>query len=107
MNAVTLRKVMIAITLLSVVGFVIYSYVEQDEPRQGGLINTLIQPEMDFRDATEYYPTGELKAEGLMNGKDKEGVWVYYHPNGDTLRIEQYFQGNLQQVLFGDSIQTN
>ena len=103
MKARSLRRLMIGVTLFSVVGFVIYSYTQQNEPRQGGLINEIMEPEIDYQDVIEYYPTGEVKAEGLRNGEDKEGIWVYYHINGDTLKVEQYFQGNLDRVLFEDT----
>ncbi len=31
----------------------------------------------------EYYPTGEIKAEGWIMGEKKINFWIYYHQNGN------------------------
>lgn len=37
---------------------------------------------------------GVPESEGLMVGKERIGKWVYYHPNGKSIMIEEHFENN-------------
>ncbi len=41
----------------------------------------------------EFYPTGEIKAEGLYEMGKKIGGWKYYHQNGNKEQIGKYIKG--------------
>jgi hypothetical protein len=85
---------MIGITLASVVVMVVASYVLKDTPRQGGFVKTTPSG-LSQQNKKEYYPTGELRAEGMMDGYYKEGEWIYYRKDGSVELVEYYHQGNV------------
>lgn len=96
-----LRNIMIAIFFGSIVLMVAASYLLKDTPRQGGLINS--GPNGIGRQAkTEYYPTGEVRAEGAMSGYYKEGKWTYYRKDGSIELIEYYTRGNVDSTIWMD-----
>lgn len=89
-----LRNIMIGITLASVVLMIVASYVLKDTPRQGGFVKTGPSG-LSEQTKTEYYPTGEVRATGKMNGYYKEGKWIYYRKDGSIELVEYYRQGNV------------
>lgn len=95
-----MRKLMIAIFFISIIVMVVASYVLKDTPREGGFVNT--GPDgMGKQFKMEYYPTGEVRAKGTMDGYYKEGEWIYYKKDGSVELIEYYTKGEL------DSSKTN
>ena len=59
--------------------------------KEGNLVGEGIYDEADKEQGPwkEYYPTGQLKAEGNYSNGKRVGNWVFYYPNG---KVEQ--QGN-------------
>jgi len=43
-------------------------------------------------DVTFYSLEGKLESKGLMNGKNREGKWLYYHEDGKTLMSEETYK---------------
>lgn len=89
-----LRYIMIGIFFVSMAVMVVASYVLKDTPREGGFVNT--RPDnMGKQFKMEYYPTGEVRAKGTMDGYYKEGEWTYYYKDGSVELIEYYTKGEL------------
>ena len=42
-----------------------------------------------------YYPEGSLKELGEQINDKKEGQWITFYPNGDTMHVEDYQAGKL------------
>ncbi len=43
-----------------------------------------------------FTPEGKLESEGMMRGKNREGKWLYYHPDGTSVMSEEnYVNGKL------------
>ncbi len=73
---------------------VVASYVLKDTPREGGIVNT--RPDQVGKQfKMEYYPTGEVRAKGVMDGYYKDGEWEYYTKDGSIELIEYYTKGEL------------
>jgi antitoxin component YwqK of YwqJK toxin-antitoxin module len=49
----------------------------------------------------EYYDNGNIRSKGviLQNG-EKNGQWVYFFENGDTLKTERYYKGKLNGFVY-------
>ncbi len=49
----------------------------------------------------EYYDIGNIRSKGviLQNG-EKNGQWVYFFENGDTLKTERYYKGKLNGFFY-------
>ena len=43
-------------------------------------------------EVTFYTIEGKLESKGLMNGKNREGNWIYYHENGKTIMLEETYK---------------
>ncbi len=84
-----LRNIMIGVFFASMLILVIASYALKNTPRQGGFVNSGPNG-AGQKTKIEYYPTGELRAEGLMDGYYKEGKWTYYYKDG-TIQLEEYY----------------
>ncbi len=51
----------------------------------------------DFAEVQFFTPSGILESEGKMNGKKREGKWLYYHPDGKSIMSEEnYKNGKLE-----------
>jgi len=43
-----------------------------------------------------YTPSGAMESKGLMRGKEREGKWLFYHPDGKSVMSEEnYVDGKL------------
>lgn len=43
-----------------------------------------------------YTPSGALESKGMMRDKDREGIWLFYHPDGKSVMSEEnYVDGKL------------
>lgn len=85
---------MIGLFFGSVLLMVVASYILKDTPRVGGFVNT--GPDgVGQQLKMEYYPTGELRAKGLMDGYYKEGEWIYYRKDGSVELLEYYTKGDV------------
>lgn len=50
----------------------------------------------DLAKVSFYTPTGALESKGMMRGKQREGKWLYYHPDGKSVMSEEnYINGKL------------
>jgi len=50
----------------------------------------------DLAKVSFYTPTGALESKGMMKGKEREGKWLYYHPDGKSVMSEEnYLNGKL------------
>jgi len=101
MHPSRLRKIMIALFFVSILVMVVASYVLKDTPREGGFVNTG-PGGLDKLEKTEYYPTGELRAKGRMDGYYKDGQWIYYQKDGTIELIEYYTKGNVDSTWVND-----
>ena len=46
-----------------------------------------------------YTPSGALESKGKMRGKEREGKWLFYHPDGKSVMGEEnYVNGKLEGV---------
>lgn len=46
-----------------------------------------------------YTPSGALESKGKMRGKEREGKWLFYHPDGKSVMSEEnYVNGKLEGV---------
>jgi len=55
--------------------------------------------ESGFADVQFFTPSGVLESEGKMKGKNREGKWLYYHPDGKSIMSEEnYKNGKLDGV---------
>jgi len=53
----------------------------------------------DLASVSFYTPTGALESKGKMKGKEREGKWLFYHPDGKTVMSEEnYVNGKLEGV---------
>lgn len=59
----------------------------------------------EFNDSNEealvsfYTPSGALESKGKMRGKEREGKWLFYHPDGKSVMSEEnYVNGKLEGV---------
>lgn len=43
----------------------------------------------------DYYPNGQIKAKGMQNQFQKDGLWTYYDTLGNPLLYEKYKMGEL------------
>ncbi len=47
-------------------------------------------------DVQFFTPSGVIESEGMMRGKNREGKWLYYHPDGKSVMGEEnYLNGKL------------
>ncbi|MEQ9467054.1 MAG: hypothetical protein RLN88_06545 [Ekhidna sp.] len=44
---------------------------------------------------TERFNSGAIESQGTLVNGVKEGKWIYFHPEGDTAKIEHYKSGEL------------
>lgn len=84
---------MIGVFFGSIILLVVASYILKDTPREGGIINS--GPDGPKQWKVERYSNGAIRAEGYIQGFLKDGIWLYYNQNGDTLIVEQYEEGKL------------
>ncbi|MEL4454543.1 toxin-antitoxin system YwqK family antitoxin [Lutimonas vermicola] len=50
----------------------------------------------DLARVSFFTPSGALESKGLMRGKEREGKWLYYHPDGKSVMSEEnYVNGKL------------
>ena len=68
-----------------------YSIVSSDYPI---LIKTYSK-DSDIATAEFFTEKGVLESEGKMNGKERIGKWLYYHPDGKTLLSEENYENGL------------
>lgn len=87
---------MIGVFFASLVLVVVASYLLKDTPREGGFVNTGPGGFEAPVWTEEKYPTGEKRAEGHLKGTKKDGRWTYFNPAGDTLMIEWYKTGSME-----------
>ncbi|WP_017732228.1 toxin-antitoxin system YwqK family antitoxin [Nafulsella turpanensis] len=68
------------------------------ESQQGGYGSLKAQAFYEDGKGTykEFYPNGELKAEGLYIDGKSEGEWIFYHPNGAIEAKGSYLNGTRQ-----------
>ncbi len=46
----------------------------------------------DIAEVQFYTPMGILESEGLMKGKNREGKWLFYHPDGNSVMSEENYE---------------
>jgi len=52
-----------------------------------------------FADVQFFTTSGVLESEGTMTGKNREGKWLFYHPNGKSVMSEEnYEDGKLHGI---------
>ena len=50
----------------------------------------------DLAKVSFYTPKGVLESKGMMRGKEREGKWLFYHPDGKSIMSEEnYVNGKL------------
>jgi len=53
----------------------------------------------DLANVSFYTPSGALESKGKMKGKEREGKWLFYHPDGKSVMSEEnYVKGKLEGV---------
>lgn len=53
----------------------------------------------DVAQVSFYTPSGALESKGKMRGKEREGKWLFYHPDGKSVMSEEnYVNGKLEGV---------
>jgi antitoxin component YwqK of YwqJK toxin-antitoxin module len=53
----------------------------------------------DLANVSFYTPAGALESKGKMRGKEREGKWLFYHPDGKSVMSEEnYVNGKLEGV---------
>lgn len=76
--------------------FKFYSITSSTQPtiiKEFSLVN-------DLADVKFCTITGKLKSKGKMKGKNREGIWLYYFPDGKKIISEEnYINGKLDGVL--------
>jgi antitoxin component YwqK of YwqJK toxin-antitoxin module len=54
------------------------------------------EDQSDLAKVSFYTPSGALESNGMMKGKEREGKWLYYHPDGKSVMSEEnYVNGKL------------
>jgi len=72
--------------------FKFYSAVNSDYP----IMVKEFDASGDLAKVSFYTPEGILESKGLMRGKQREGKWLYYHPDGKSVMSEEnYLNGKL------------
>lgn len=75
--------------------FKFYSAANSDYP----IVVKVFNKTNNNADVTFYSVDGKLQSKGLMNGKNREGNWKYYHDDGKTLMSEEgYKNGKLHGI---------
>ena len=46
----------------------------------------------NIAEVTFYKVDGKVESKGLMNGKNREGNWTYYHEDGKTIMSEEVYK---------------
>jgi antitoxin component YwqK of YwqJK toxin-antitoxin module len=72
--------------------FKFYSASNSDHP----IIVKEFEDSSDLAKVSFYTPKGVLESKGMMRGKNREGKWLYYHPDGKSVMSEEnYVDGKL------------
>ena len=64
-----------------------------------GVLTFLSLVACDNHKKTEKYDSGNIKSIGMVRDGEKDGNWVYFTENGDTLKIKNYVLGELKFEL--------
>lgn len=68
--------------------FKFYSAANSEFPSVVKVFN----PTNNTAEVTFYTVEGKLESKGLMNGKNREGKWLYYHEDGKTVMSEEMYK---------------
>lgn len=86
--------------------FTYYSASNSDHP----VIIKKFHENDDLADVEFFTEEGILESKGMMKGKNREGKWLYYHPNGKSVMSEEnYKNGKLEgeyKTFFPDGTPT-
>jgi antitoxin component YwqK of YwqJK toxin-antitoxin module len=75
--------------------FKFYSASNSDNP----VIVKEYNADNDLAIVSFYTPSGALESKGKMRGKEREGKWLFYHPDGKSVMSEEnYVNGKLEGV---------